>query len=412
MRWGRGRSGAAVGGTWLAVTSALVVSVLVAAVPATGATDPFERVTRVINGIEAGEGQYGFVVALLSTDRLAIDGAYQSQFCAGTLTTATTVVTAGHCVVDPATGIRARTDQLLVGVGRSLRSDALRTVPIASIAVHPGFRQVSWANDIAVITLAEPVAEVAALTPVQSFERQQYTSAGTAVTVFGWGNAVAGGNAFPEDLRTGSLVVFPDRACSREGRYEVGGIDFVGYSPADADRATMLCAAGVTASGQIIDSCQGDSGGPLVAGTGALMRLVGIVSWGEECATRRPGVYTRISAMTEFLASNGALVILPPTIAPAIAVQALSGSIRVTFTPAADGSSVETFAATATSSVTNVTTPCFAPVRSDGKPAGCTIRGLVNGEAYAVSGIAANAIGDSPPASPIPATPLEAVVSR
>ena len=380
---------------------------LPAAVPASAASHSPDGETRIVNGDETGEGQYGFAVALLSVDRLSVDGIYQSQFCAGTLTTATTVVTAAHCVVDPGTGVEARTEQILVGIGRTLRSDALRQVPIASIRVHPGYQPIEWINDIAVVTLAEPIDGVTPLMPLQQFEQGSYAAAGTPATVLGWGNAVKGGNAFPEDLRAGSLVMFPDRACSQEGRYRVGGVDFTGYSPADADRATMLCAAGVTGSGAIIDSCQGDSGGPLVAGAGPLIRLVGIVSWGDDCASRHPGVYTRVSAMTDFLMANAAIDVRPPSAAPSITAQALPASVRVTFTPAPDGAGVETFAATATDAA-GATLACYAKPRKDGRPASCIIEGLVNGTTYAISAISANPAGNSPPASPIAVSPAAA----
>ena len=216
---------------------ALIAGPLVA-VPASAASHSPDGETRIVNGDETGDGQYGFAVALLSVDRLAVDGVYQSQFCAGTLTTATTVVTAAHCVVDPGTGIEARPEQILVGIGQSLRSDALRQVPIASIRVHPAYQPIEWINDIAVITLAESIDGVPPLMPLQQFEQGIYAAAGRPATVLGWGNAVKGGNAFPEDLRVGSLIIFPDRACSKEGRYQVGGVEFTGYSPADAGRGT------------------------------------------------------------------------------------------------------------------------------------------------------------------------------
>ena len=160
----------------------------------------------------------------------------------------------------------------------------------------------------------------------------------------------------------------------------------------------------MNSAGAIIDSCQGDSGGPLVVGSGASLRLVGIVSWGDDCAGRRPGVYTRVSAMTDFLAANGAIDIRPPSAAPSITAEALPSSIRVTFTPAPDGIGIETFAATATDAA-GATVACYAKPRKDGRKAFCTLEGLVNGVAYSVSAIAANPAGNSPPASSIAVSP-------
>src|SRR5262245_23611119 len=58
----------------------------------------------VINGTSAAAGDFGFLVGLIDADRVTRLGAFQAQFCGGSLTTATTVVTAAHCVVDADSG--------------------------------------------------------------------------------------------------------------------------------------------------------------------------------------------------------------------------------------------------------------------------------------------------------------------
>lgn len=58
------------------------------------------------------------------------------------------------------------------------------------------------------------------------------------------------------------------------------------------------------------DSCSGDSGGPI-------MRLVklpdqkspqwfqeGVVSWGQDCATDHPGIYTRVTSYMDWILEN------------------------------------------------------------------------------------------------------------
>ncbi|CAG7651069.1 unnamed protein product, partial [Allacma fusca] len=55
----------------------------------------------------------------------------------------------------------------------------------------------------------------------------------------------------------------------------------------------MLCAG--YEDGQK-DSCSGDSGGPLVTKEGNKYVLIGVVSFGSECAKpKRPGVYVRVT---------------------------------------------------------------------------------------------------------------------
>jgi secreted trypsin-like serine protease len=58
----------------------------------------------------------------------------------------------------------------------------------------------------------------------------------------------------------------------------------------------MFC-AGVAgpAGGGGKDSCQGDSGGPASVGPADQAKLVGLVSWGEDCALPyKYGVYTNV----------------------------------------------------------------------------------------------------------------------
>ena len=358
----------------------------------------------VVNGTEAARSDFPFAVAILDAERVLTDGPFQAQFCGGALTTSRTVVTAAHCLVDQKDGSRVSPDEIVVAIGHALKSPDLRLLRVSGVAVHPDYRKDTAENDVAVLTLAEPVVDVPIIMPMRPTDLRSYVNQGADVRVVGWGNQSTSGNSFPDHLRVGRLIVFPDSACGSNVPFVLKGVEFDGFDPDEANAEVMLCAAGVTSAGKVIDACQGDSGSPLIGGEGAAERLVGVVSWGEDCATKHPGVYTRLAAMTDFLVSQNAIATLAPTIAPTLGVEELNNSLRITFTPAADGSSVSAFAASAVDAQGSVRT-CFTKPRRDRLPALCTITGLVNGTAYSVTGISANVLGDSPASSPVGATP-------
>jgi len=65
--------------------------------------------------------------------------------------------------------------------------------------------------------------------------------------------------------------------------------------------ASQLCAAD---KNQRKDACQGDSGGPLILeidDVDGTYSIVGVISSGFGCATKTPGLYTRVSSFLDYI---------------------------------------------------------------------------------------------------------------
>jgi len=150
--------------------------------------------------------------------------------------------------------------------------------------MHPSYSSSTFANDISLIILSEPLdLSVPSAQPIALPTQNQQTPAGTPLVVSGWGTTRSGGS-ISDELRRVTVPAVSDDDCNSS--YGAGSI-----------YASMIC-AGVPEGG--VDSCQGDSGGPLF--TENPFTLVGIVSWGYGCAVAGyPGVYTEVSYFVNWI---------------------------------------------------------------------------------------------------------------
>jgi secreted trypsin-like serine protease len=367
---------------------------------------------RVIHGVDAKVGQFPFLAALLDTQDLQEKDAFQAQFCGATLTSPTTLVTAAHCVVDQKTGEQTSAADISAGFTRNLDSASIRIVQIKDVIVHPKYDIETSENDIAVLTLTAPVTDIPVLNPLVPELADEYTVAGNAAQVAGWGNIVVTGNKYPTVFQVGDLVLFPDSSCGGGKRNIVNGVTFNGFSSREVNNNLMICAAGINSSKEIVDACQGDSGGPLIATGSAGPRLVGVVSWGEDCASKYPGVYSRVSALNAFLQDAGAMPISVPTVPPTVSVIPLLGELRISITGSQVESAVTQYAATVigpnpADPKTIQTLNCFAAPTKRSSAGSCSVTGLLTGAEYSVTAISANETGNSPASAPVIAVPSD-----
>ena len=365
---------------------------------------------RVVQGVDGEVGQFPYLAALLKTKELQQKGAFQAQFCAATLTTPTTLVTAAHCVVNQKTGEQSAAAEITAGFNRNLDSTSIRLIGIASVSVHPKYDIETSEYDISVLTLASPVDDIALLAPLVPGMSTEYTSAGRTAQVAGWGNTAVSERKYTSVFQVGDLTIFPDNSCGGGKRYKIDGLNFNGFDSSELDKEIMLCAAGVSSNKEVVDACQGDSGGPLVVDASAGPRLVGIVSWGEDCASTYPGVYTRVSALDTYLQNAGAIPLSIPTLAPSVTVIPLLDQLKVRITAGQDGTTVTQYAVTATGPSPidpndTQTFTCFAAPTQRSITGRCSISGLITGAQYTITAIAATDQSNSPPSDPIIAVP-------
>lgn len=180
---------------------------------------------------------------------------------------------------------------------------------IDRVLAHRDFRPTKpFRNDIALIRVranqASGITFNEYVRPICLPQTGELMRPGSACSVTGWGRqwAAAGDGDDDDDvverpssaaaaetaatLRAAVVPILDDEMCSRTHAGTVLG-------------DSMLC-AGYMQGG--VDACDGDSGGPLSCRHEERFYVIGVVSWGEECAQKgKPGVYTRVFAFREWI---------------------------------------------------------------------------------------------------------------
>lgn len=255
----------------------------------------------------------GFTVGLHSVDRVNASKNlpehsenFYSQFCGGSLISPTIAVTAAHCVVNLKNFKYQETilpEKLLIGYGNDLDSSSYRTETVAKIDVHPQYNNEYLPHDIALITLNSPIVNSK---PLQlDTPNSGKSSAKNTAYIYGWGGLgkeeYVYGENFPNILQKGKVYITPKGNCGGDKIFKINGVRIYPLvnPELEANPHTMLCAIGVNAEKQHIDSCGGDSGGSLV--DKQQTTLLGVTSWGHGCQGSSPGAYTKISSYLGFI---------------------------------------------------------------------------------------------------------------
>ncbi|MEZ5116069.1 MAG: serine protease [Candidatus Nanopelagicales bacterium] len=294
------------------VTAAGLVGTSSAAAGSPDNPDSPDRQVRVINGHDAAPGEVPSAVALA----VRVD-ATRIRRCGGTLVAPSLVVTAAHCVVLDGQVIAAASARVTSGLDRQGTDSRASTV--AAVAVHPGYQigATTTPNDLAVVTLAEPLDGVPTTPVAGPAEAAVIAAPGARALTAGWGDTTWGEGVSASWLQVAELYIHPGAKCASRQTYTVAGTTYVGRG-SGVDPATMICAAATTSTGALVHPYKGDSGGPLVVTVNGGQRLVGAVSYGSLSEPTVPvaAVYTRLSAFAGWLSSLGVPVTDPPPFEP------------------------------------------------------------------------------------------------
>ncbi|XP_076233544.1 serine proteinase stubble [Calliopsis andreniformis] len=244
-----------------------------------GAKNGAQDEERIVGGQNADLGEWPWMAALFNGGR---------QFCGGSLIDDKHILTAAHCVANMNPWDVARLTVRLGDYNLKTHTE-IRHIErrVKRVVRHRGFNLRTLYNDIALLTLSEPVQFSEQIRPICLPSGSQLYS-GKSATVIGWGSLRESGPQ-PAILQEVSVPIWTNNECKvKYGAAAPGGI---------VD--SFICAGKATK-----DSCSGDSGGPLMVNDGRWTQ-VGVVSWGIGCGKGQyPGVYTRVTHFLPWIYKN------------------------------------------------------------------------------------------------------------
>lgn len=211
----------------------------------------------------------------------------KKPFCGAAFLTDQWLVTASHCLdtkLNEGQRWLPSTAEVVIGYG-SAEVNQFKVAPVSNIIIHPEWNVdegPALGNDIALVKLSKPIKFDNTSQPISPSGKSASNLSGSCSVVSGWGKVANADNAPTSNFLLKAALPLVGKSQCREMISASGKSTF----PAE----DQFCAGGGTK-----DSCQGDSGGPIVirdSSTGKA-RLLGVVSWGYECALQGvPGVYT------------------------------------------------------------------------------------------------------------------------
>ncbi|XP_045446958.1 trypsin-3-like [Melitaea cinxia] len=240
-------------------------------------TTELDRSSRIVNGFEIDISEIPYQATLWRKSSLA--WAYR---CGASIISTDVLVTAAHCIE----GYESNPSLFRVSVATSDRLSGGDSYEVSKIFAHEGYSSFTLEHDIGLLVTSQKMKFSYKVNAISIAEPNINIPPGKSALVSGFGTTSYQGTV-SKSLLAASVNIISQEECTRA------------YLQIAAITPGMICAS---ANNPPRDACLGDSGGPLVADN----TLIGIVSWGEGCATY-PGVYTRVSDYYSWIVNKIAL---------------------------------------------------------------------------------------------------------
>ncbi|XP_016957168.1 transmembrane protease serine 9 [Drosophila biarmipes] len=218
-------------------------------------------------------------------------------FCGAAIIHHHYLLSAAHCFLGPETGSAARL-RVVVGehdLANSFETFATRRYDLDALILHEDFSQANGhpKNDIALLRTRTAIVWSRHVGPAclplhPAEDGRKVPLAGHQVVAAGWGTTSYGGPQTNRLLKA-TLDVIDGQQC-RQTLTSAGGVPppahtFCTYTPGR-------------------DTCQYDSGGALYERINGRLVAVGIVSFGQGCASQQPSVNTRVASFIKWIRSK------------------------------------------------------------------------------------------------------------
>jgi len=229
---------------------------------------------RIVGGQEATEGDGRWLVVIKK------EGTFK---CTGSLIDSFWVLTAAHCVDDKSAFVA----ELGVYDRSKYEPNAIQSIKVSRIILHPNFNSSSLYHDIALLKLDKPAVlnNRVVIIPIVDFTSFPL---GVEAWLTGWGATYRSGSS--QTLkRNVSVPILSDSQCCSQHIMK-------GYV---IQSLTQLCAGKV---GSQRGGCSFDDGASLVYIKNSKPYLAGILSFGFSCGDG--DVYTRVAAFQNWMSQN------------------------------------------------------------------------------------------------------------